>query len=343
MTEDEARQRLAALGLRASAVDALAAHFADAERRGKPGHGFARVEWLATLDLDPAARPRARRVGGGLRALGRARRARLPRARRDRARDARRSAGARPRRGRAALLPERRARATGCGGWPRAGSSPRSPRPRRVASRIRTAASRSPGRIRSRSRSRRATGRRSSRTSRWGRSRTATSWPACRARRARAVRRRAGAQGVRAGGRARAARLGARRARARARCSSSRVRITIPCRRSGSSPRAGVFRATRRLVRALAEPPEHERVDRVLAVDALLEVLDPRPVLEAFVAEDGQAVGDLLSQPVVDLDPLRARRLAEELLVDAEETAKLSSGRSWSSTRRSTKTSESPA
>jgi L-2-hydroxycarboxylate dehydrogenase (NAD+) len=36
----------------------LADHFTDAERRGKPGHGFSRVEWLATLpDLDPQARP----------------------------------------------------------------------------------------------------------------------------------------------------------------------------------------------------------------------------------------------------------------------------------------------
>ena len=29
----------------------------DAERRGKAGHGFARVAWLETLDLDPTARP----------------------------------------------------------------------------------------------------------------------------------------------------------------------------------------------------------------------------------------------------------------------------------------------
>ena len=47
-------------GLGFSAVDAgrLADHFLDAERRGKHGHGLARVEWLATLpDLDPAAQP----------------------------------------------------------------------------------------------------------------------------------------------------------------------------------------------------------------------------------------------------------------------------------------------
>jgi LDH2 family malate/lactate/ureidoglycolate dehydrogenase len=36
----------------------LARHFLDAERRGKRGHGLARVEWLATLpDLDPRAQP----------------------------------------------------------------------------------------------------------------------------------------------------------------------------------------------------------------------------------------------------------------------------------------------
>src|SRR5690349_14807295 len=38
----------------------LTAHFVDAERRGKTGHGFSRVEWLATrpFELDPSARPR---------------------------------------------------------------------------------------------------------------------------------------------------------------------------------------------------------------------------------------------------------------------------------------------
>jgi (2R)-3-sulfolactate dehydrogenase (NADP+) len=53
----EARERLSALGFDPAAVDVLVAHFADAERRGKLGHGFARVEWLATLELDPSARP----------------------------------------------------------------------------------------------------------------------------------------------------------------------------------------------------------------------------------------------------------------------------------------------
>lgn len=57
MTEADARQRLSGLGFAQPAVDALVSHFADAERRGKIGHGLARVEWLATLDLEPAARP----------------------------------------------------------------------------------------------------------------------------------------------------------------------------------------------------------------------------------------------------------------------------------------------
>ena len=57
MSEAGARERLTALGFDPGAVDVLVAHFADAERRGKLGHGFARVEWLATLELDPAARP----------------------------------------------------------------------------------------------------------------------------------------------------------------------------------------------------------------------------------------------------------------------------------------------
>lgn len=36
----------------------LADHFLDSERRGRPGHGLARIDWLAGLaDLDPGARP----------------------------------------------------------------------------------------------------------------------------------------------------------------------------------------------------------------------------------------------------------------------------------------------
>jgi len=57
VSADEARQRLGQLGFEPAAVEILVAHFNDAERRGKVGHGFSRVEWLATLDVDPAARP----------------------------------------------------------------------------------------------------------------------------------------------------------------------------------------------------------------------------------------------------------------------------------------------
>jgi LDH2 family malate/lactate/ureidoglycolate dehydrogenase len=52
------RERLRALGFSGRDADVLADHFLDAERRGKLGHGLARIDWLANLDgLDPAARP----------------------------------------------------------------------------------------------------------------------------------------------------------------------------------------------------------------------------------------------------------------------------------------------
>jgi LDH2 family malate/lactate/ureidoglycolate dehydrogenase len=55
---EEARSRIAALGFSADDTATLFAHFDDAERRGKRGHGHARIEWLETLPgLDPGARP----------------------------------------------------------------------------------------------------------------------------------------------------------------------------------------------------------------------------------------------------------------------------------------------
>jgi (2R)-3-sulfolactate dehydrogenase (NADP+) len=57
MSEVDARRRLLALGLQPPAVDALVAHFEDADRRGKVGHGLSRVDWLESLDVDPDARP----------------------------------------------------------------------------------------------------------------------------------------------------------------------------------------------------------------------------------------------------------------------------------------------
>ena len=58
MQPEEVLGRIRPLGFSAADADLLADHFLDAERRGKKGHGLARVEWLATLpDLDPSAVP----------------------------------------------------------------------------------------------------------------------------------------------------------------------------------------------------------------------------------------------------------------------------------------------
>jgi (2R)-3-sulfolactate dehydrogenase (NADP+) len=57
MSRDEALGRLRALGLGERAAEALFAHFDDAERRGKLGHGHARIAWLESQRFDPAARP----------------------------------------------------------------------------------------------------------------------------------------------------------------------------------------------------------------------------------------------------------------------------------------------
>ena len=57
MTGDEARARLQALGLAAAAVELLLDHFADADRRGKHGHGLSRVSWLERQTFDPTGQP----------------------------------------------------------------------------------------------------------------------------------------------------------------------------------------------------------------------------------------------------------------------------------------------
>jgi LDH2 family malate/lactate/ureidoglycolate dehydrogenase len=59
MNPEEALPRIHALGFAETDAAVLADHFLDAERRGKRGHGLARIEWLEQRsDLDPAARPR---------------------------------------------------------------------------------------------------------------------------------------------------------------------------------------------------------------------------------------------------------------------------------------------
>jgi len=56
--ESDVVGRLRALGFSGEDARTLADHFVEAERRGKRGHGLARVDWLETLDgLDPVAQP----------------------------------------------------------------------------------------------------------------------------------------------------------------------------------------------------------------------------------------------------------------------------------------------
>ena len=57
MQPEDVVPRLRALGFDERRSVVLAEHFVDAERRGKRGHGFSRVEWLATQDVDPGAEP----------------------------------------------------------------------------------------------------------------------------------------------------------------------------------------------------------------------------------------------------------------------------------------------
>ncbi|MEO5633880.1 Ldh family oxidoreductase [Gaiella sp.] len=56
-TPTEARARLASLGISSAAADVLFAHFDDAERRGKRGHGYSRIAWLEEQPFDREARP----------------------------------------------------------------------------------------------------------------------------------------------------------------------------------------------------------------------------------------------------------------------------------------------
>lgn len=58
MERAEALDKLRALGFGEHDAELLWLHFDDAERRGKPSHGHARIDWLATQDFDPKARPK---------------------------------------------------------------------------------------------------------------------------------------------------------------------------------------------------------------------------------------------------------------------------------------------
>jgi LDH2 family malate/lactate/ureidoglycolate dehydrogenase len=58
VTRAEALARLRALGFSEADAATLADHFLDADRRGNPSHGVARIGWLETFsDLRPDARP----------------------------------------------------------------------------------------------------------------------------------------------------------------------------------------------------------------------------------------------------------------------------------------------
>lgn len=57
MAAEEAHARLVARGFSDEDAGRLVAHFAEAEARGKPSHGFARVAWLEGMEVDAGARP----------------------------------------------------------------------------------------------------------------------------------------------------------------------------------------------------------------------------------------------------------------------------------------------
>ena len=57
MRAEDALPRLRELGFAAPEAETLAEHFLDAERRGKTGHGLARIDWLADQRFDVDAKP----------------------------------------------------------------------------------------------------------------------------------------------------------------------------------------------------------------------------------------------------------------------------------------------
>ena len=60
MPPKDALPRLRELGFGEREAEVLADHFLDAERRGKTGHGLARIDWLARQQFDPGAKPERR-------------------------------------------------------------------------------------------------------------------------------------------------------------------------------------------------------------------------------------------------------------------------------------------
>jgi LDH2 family malate/lactate/ureidoglycolate dehydrogenase len=57
MPTEDAVTRLRELGFAERDAETLAAHFLDAERAGKSGHGLTRIDWLAEQEFDAQAKP----------------------------------------------------------------------------------------------------------------------------------------------------------------------------------------------------------------------------------------------------------------------------------------------
>ena len=65
MDAEEGLGRLRVLGFSEADARTLWSHFDDAERRGKPSHGHARIAWLETQEFDPRAEPELVEGDGG--------------------------------------------------------------------------------------------------------------------------------------------------------------------------------------------------------------------------------------------------------------------------------------
>src|SRR5437868_4358602 len=68
---------------------------------------------------------------------------------------------------------------------------------------------------------------------------------------------------------------------------------------------------------------QDDGVDCILTVDALLEVRDSRPRVERVVAEPRETVAHLVREGPFEREPLVARRLAEQPVVQLVQTAQL--------------------
>ncbi len=75
--------------------------------------------------------------------------------------------------------------------------------------------------------------------------------------------------------------------------------------------------------RGLSQRLEHDRVDGVVALDALLEILDARPGGKGVVAELREPFVDFCAQVAVEWQPFLARRPAEEAVMQRVDATQL--------------------